>query len=44
MKATINKSVVFKSAWKMVREYALSLSEGLKKLGNLQKKTLLILV
>lgn len=31
MKTKINKSIVFKSAWKMVKDYAMTLSEGLKK-------------
>lgn len=38
MKTTINKSILFKSAWKMVKEYAMTLSEGLKKAWKYAKE------
>lgn len=38
MKTSINKSILFKSAWKMVREYAMTLSEGLKKAWKYAKE------
>lgn len=31
MKAKFNKSIIFKSAWKMVKEYAMDLSSALSK-------------
>lgn len=37
MKTKINKSIVFKSAWKMVREYAMDLSSALIKAWKFAK-------
>ncbi|AZB01276.1 hypothetical protein EG359_17380 [Chryseobacterium joostei] len=38
MKTTINKSVVFKSAWKMIKEYAMDLSSALIKAWKFAKE------
>ena len=38
MKTQINKSILFKSAWKMVKEYAMTMTEALKKAWKYAKE------
>lgn len=38
MKTSINKSILFKSAWKMVKEYAMTMTDALKKAWKYAKE------